>query len=46
LCYGLDDRGFESRQEMEIFMFTTVSIPALGPRSLLCNGYQGLFPWE
>jgi hypothetical protein len=29
--YGLDGRGFESRQWMGIFLFTTVSRPALGP---------------
>jgi hypothetical protein len=28
---GLDDRGFESRQWRGIFLFTTVSRPALGP---------------
>jgi hypothetical protein len=31
LGYGLDDRGFESRQEPGIFPFTTASRPALGP---------------
>jgi hypothetical protein len=31
LGYGLDDRGFESRQELGIFPFTTLSRPALGP---------------
>jgi hypothetical protein len=31
LGYGLDDRGFEYRQELGIFPFTTVSRPALGP---------------
>jgi hypothetical protein len=31
LGYGLDDRGFESRQGLGIFLFTTVSRPALGP---------------
>jgi hypothetical protein len=29
--YGLDDRRFESRQELGIFLFTTASRPALGP---------------
>jgi hypothetical protein len=29
--YGLDYRGFESRQGLGIFLFTTVSRPALGP---------------
>jgi hypothetical protein len=27
--YGLDERGFESRQGLGIFLFTTVSRPAL-----------------
>jgi hypothetical protein len=31
LGYGLDDRGFESRQGMGIFLFTTASRPALRP---------------
>jgi hypothetical protein len=31
LSYGLDDRGFESRQGLGIFLFTTASRPALGP---------------
>jgi hypothetical protein len=31
LGYGLDDRGFESRQGMGIFLFTTASRLALGP---------------
>jgi hypothetical protein len=31
LGYGLDDRGFDSRQELGIILFTTVSRPALGP---------------
>jgi hypothetical protein len=30
LGYGLDDREFESRQELGIFLFTTLSGPALG----------------
>jgi hypothetical protein len=29
--YGLDDRGFETGQELGIFLFTTVSRPALEP---------------
>jgi hypothetical protein len=29
--YGLCDRGFESRQELGIFLFTTVSRPTMGP---------------
>jgi hypothetical protein len=31
LGYGLDDRGFESRQELGNVLFTTASRPALGP---------------
>jgi hypothetical protein len=31
LSYGLDDLGFESQQELGVFIFTTVSRPALGP---------------
>jgi hypothetical protein len=31
LGYGLDDGGFESRQELGIFLFITISGPALGP---------------
>jgi hypothetical protein len=30
LGYGLGDRGFESRQGLGIFLFTTASRPALG----------------
>jgi hypothetical protein len=29
--YRLDDSGFESQQELGIFLFTTASRPALGP---------------
>jgi hypothetical protein len=31
LGYGLDERGFVSRQGLGIFLFTTSSRPALGP---------------
>jgi hypothetical protein len=31
LSYGLGDRGFETRQGLGIFLFTTVSRTALGP---------------
>jgi hypothetical protein len=31
LSYGLDDRGFESRQGLSIFFFTTAPRPVLGP---------------
>jgi hypothetical protein len=34
LGYQLDDRGFESRQRLGIFFFTTVLRPALGPTQL------------
>jgi hypothetical protein len=34
LGYGLDYRGFESRQELGILLFTTASRPALGPTQL------------
>jgi hypothetical protein len=38
----LDDRGFfESRQELGIFLFTTVSTPALGTTQM---GTRGFFP--
>jgi hypothetical protein len=30
LGYGLDDWGFDFRQELGIFLFTTASRPALG----------------
>jgi hypothetical protein len=46
LGYGLDDRGFVSRQGLGIFLLATVSRPALwGPPRLLSYGYQGLFLW-
>jgi hypothetical protein len=31
LGYGLDNRGFESRQGVVIYLFTTTSRPGLGP---------------
>jgi hypothetical protein len=31
LGYGLDDRGFESRQGLGFYLFTTASRPVLGP---------------
>jgi hypothetical protein len=34
LGYGLDNRGFESRQELGIFLLTTESRPALRPTQL------------
>jgi hypothetical protein len=44
LSYGLDDRGFESRQELGIFLLTTVSRPALGPTQLPIQWVQGALP--
>jgi hypothetical protein len=35
LLYALDEWGFESQQELGIFLFTIVSKPALGPTQLL-----------
>jgi hypothetical protein len=43
LGYGLYGRGFESRQGLGIFLFTTTSRPVLEP--LLSSEYQGFFPW-
>jgi hypothetical protein len=40
LGYGVDDRGFEYRQGLGIFLVTSAS-----RRSFLSSGYQGLFPW-
>jgi hypothetical protein len=42
--YGLDDRSsFPDRGQM-IFLLAPASRPALGPPSLLYNGYWGSFP--
>jgi hypothetical protein len=47
LDYGLDERGFESRQGLGIFLFTTaMSRKAGDPPTLLANGYQGLISWR
>jgi hypothetical protein len=37
--------GFDSRWELEIFLFTTVSRTALRPHPVLSIGYLGLLPW-
>ena len=39
----LDDPDFEHRQGYEIFLFCKSPISALGPTSLLFNGYRGSF---
>jgi hypothetical protein len=53
LGYGTDDRGFESRQGLGIFLFTTASRSALGPvqwisgargRSVKLNTHLHLVP--
>jgi hypothetical protein len=41
--HELDDREFDSRKGLGIFVFTTLSRPALDPPSLLSNGYQASF---
>jgi len=38
---GLDDRGFESRQGVGIYFFTTASRPALGCTQLLIQWMPG-----
>jgi hypothetical protein len=41
LGYWLDDWGFESRQGLGIFLFTTGSRPALGPSQLPIQWVRG-----
>jgi len=43
--YELDDRGFESRQGWEFLSSPQRPDRFCGPPSLLCDRYQGLFPW-
>jgi len=39
--YGLDDQGSESQQGLGIFLFTTMSRPALGPNKPPIQGVTG-----
>jgi hypothetical protein len=39
--YGLDNRWFESRQGLGIFLFTTATIPALEPAQLSIEWLPG-----
>jgi hypothetical protein len=43
--YGLDDKGFESRQGLGIFSSPSRPDWICGPPILLSTGYQVLFPW-
>jgi hypothetical protein len=46
LGYGLEDRGFDSRQGLGIFLSTTVSRPALEPTQPPIQGVpRGYFLW-
>jgi hypothetical protein len=44
LGYGLDDGGFESRQRLRIFLFTTASRLDLGPNQPKPMRATGSFP--
>jgi hypothetical protein len=44
LGYGLDDRGFESRQGLGIFLFTTASRPDEASPASYPMGNRGSFP--
>jgi hypothetical protein len=46
LGYGLDDRGFESRQELGILLFATASRPTLRPTQPLIQWVQGALSLE
>jgi hypothetical protein len=41
LGYGLDDRGFKSRQRLGVFLFTNSSTPALVPTQPPIQGVPG-----
>jgi hypothetical protein len=43
LSYRLDDRGFESRQGLGIFLFTAASTPVLGPTQPPIQSVPGAF---
>jgi hypothetical protein len=45
LGFGQDDRGFESRQGLRIFLSPRLPDRLWGPPRLLSNGHQGIFPW-
>jgi hypothetical protein len=44
LGYGLDDRGIESRQGLEIFLFMTASKPVLEPIQTLIQCVSAALP--
>ena len=41
----MNEPGFDSWQRQEIMLLSRASRAALGPTSLLFNGYQSLCPW-
>jgi hypothetical protein len=45
LSYGLNDRGFEFRQRLGIFLLTTASRPALEPTQIPVQGVTGALSW-
>jgi hypothetical protein len=46
LGYGLDDRGFEYREGLGIFLFTIASRPALEPTQLPIQWVSGAISLE